>query len=194
MAGNSRRRAANDRARRTIRDKANLLRRETTLLLTDAVPRPLYVSRKVLNGDDIVRWAEGEGFKDVVPAASMHVTIIASRDPVDWLKMGEPGWSGPNGDGSLEVAPGGPRVVEPLGDGVVLMFNSWELAYRHGAMREAGASFDFSNYVPHITISYDRAANDGLDLQAVKPFTGAIKLGPEVFEPFADGWRPAQSE
>lgn len=189
MAGNSRRRAANDRARKAMRDRAS----GRELLLTDAVPRPLYVSRKVLNGAEIVRWAKGQGFKDVAPAASMHVTITASREPVDWLKMGEPGWGGTNGDGKITVSAGGPRVVEPLGDGVVLQFTSWELSYRHGAMREAGASFDFSDYVPHITISYDRAANDGVDLNAVVPFAGAIQLGPEIFEPFTDGWRPDES-
>jgi phage-related protein (TIGR01555 family) len=185
--GNSTRRAANDRARRYVR------RRAEPLLLTDAVPRPLYVSRKVLNGAEIVRWAESQGFKAIAPADSMHVTIAASREPVDWLKMGEPGWSGPGGDGKLTITAGGPRVVEPLGDGVVLQFSSWELAYRHGAMREAGASFDFSDYIPHVTISYDRAANASVDLAAVTPFAGAIQLGPEIFEPFADGWRPSEN-
>lgn len=185
FAGNSRRRAANDRARRYVRDRAE------PLLLTDAVPRPLYVSRKVLNGAEIVRWAKEQGFSDIVPADSMHVTVIASREPVDWLKMGE-SYSGP--DGKLTIAPGGPRVVEPLGDGVVLLFSSWELGYRHGAMKEAGASWDFSDYVPHITISYDRAANAELDLSTLKPFAGAIELGPEVFEPFQQDWRPSESE
>jgi hypothetical protein len=181
LAGNSRRRAANDRARRMLRDRAHLPSVDTTLLLTDAVPKPLYVSRKVLNGAEIVRWAEQAGFSNIVPADEMHVTITLSREPVDWLKMGEPGWNG--NDGNLQVSPGGPRVVEPLGEAIVLMFSSWELAYRHGAMIEAGASWDFSDYVPHLSLTYDREANAGLDLNAVVPFAGAIQLGPEIFEP-----------
>jgi phage-related protein (TIGR01555 family) len=193
MTGNSRRRAANDRSRRVLRDRRTMAMRGP-LLLTDAVPKPLYVSRKVLNGAEIVTWAKAQGFKDIVPADSMHVTIAASREPVDWLKMGEPGWGGSNGDGQLTVSAGGPRVVEPLGDGVVLMFSSWELGYRHGQIKEAGASWDFSDYVPHVTISYDRATNGDLDMDAVVPFTGKLQLGPEVFEPFQPSWRPSESE
>lgn len=198
MAGNSRRRAANDRARQFVRDASRVYSvgkgGPEVLLLTDAVPKPLYVSRKVLNADEVLRWAKDQGLQALVPADSMHVTIIASREPVDWLKMGEPGWSGPDGDGTLQVSPGGPRVVEPLGDGIVLLFNSWELSYRHGAMREAGASWDFSEYQPHVTLSYDAAENRDVDLSAVVPFSGALKLGPEVFEPFTDGRRPSESE
>lgn len=191
MAGNSRRRVANDRARRVLRDRFTAQHRDSELLLTDAVPRPLYVSRKVLNGAEIVRWAEGAGVKAVVPAGDMHVTIAFSREPVDWLKMGD-GFSG--SDGKLNIAPGGPRVVEPLGDALVLMFSSWELGYRHGAMVEAGASWDFSDYVPHVSISYDREANADLDLSALKPYAGAIQLGPEIFEPLEPGAPPSESE
>jgi phage-related protein (TIGR01555 family) len=190
MAGNSSRRAANDRARRYIRDRAGSRPEPGELLLTDAVPRTLYVSRKVLNAAEVVAWAERQGFKNIVPAASMHVTVIASREPVDWLKI-DPAWTGPDNDGTLTVPPGGPRVVEPLGpnDAPVLLFSSWELSYRHGLMREAGASWDFDSYQPHVTVSYDKPA-DGFDYDKVEPFTGQLRLGPEIFEPFDGDWSP----
>lgn len=192
VAGNSRRRAANDRARRIVRDSNRVPTPALgELLLTDAVPRPLYVSRKVVNGAEVVRWAEGAGFKAIVPADEMHVTVIASREPVDWLKMGD-SYSGP--DGEVKAGPGGPRVVEPLGDAVVLLFTSWELTYRHGQMREAGASWDFSEYQPHVTLSYDQAANADVDLNAVVPFSGQLVLGPEIFEPFQPNAQGSKSE
>jgi phage-related protein (TIGR01555 family) len=176
ISGNSRRRAANDRARKRIRRQGMLDR------IADATPRPLYVSRKVLNGAEIVAWARSQGFKNILAPTDMHVTVTASRDAVDWLKVGGDSWS--SGDGSIEVAPGGPRVVEPLGMAVVLLFNSSDLTWRHDAMVERGASWDFSEYQPHISISYDREANADLDLASVEPYAGAIRLGPEMFEEF----------
>lgn len=186
---NSRRKAANDRSRKRIRDKA--MRSE--LILTDALPRPLYVSRKVLNGQDIVKWAEGQGFKGIMPAEQMHVTIAFSREPVDWMKV-EASWNS-DANGRLTIPAGGPRVVERLGRAVVLLFNSWELSYRHGAIREAGASWDFSDYHPHVSIIFtpdgEPDLSDGPDLEKIVPYSGKIELGPEVFEPLNEDWSPA---
>lgn len=184
MAGNSRRRRSNDRARRYVADRSLIDHQ-----VHDATPRPLYVSRKVLNADEIRTWAKDQGIGGLIPAGEMHVTITASRDPVDWMKMGE-SWT--SNDGKLEIAPGGPRIVERLGKAIVLLFNSWELTYRHGAMREAGASSDFSDFHPHVSLSYE--PNDGLDIAAIKPFQGSIRLGPELFEEFADNAIDVKSE
>ena len=145
----------------------------------DAEPRSLYVSRKVVNTSDILKWAKDQGFNDLEGAGDLHVTITYSRAPVDWMKMGE-SWSNEK-NGNMEIKPGGPRIVEQLGGqgAVVLMFGSSELSWRNRWMREEGASWDYEEYQPHITISYN--AGD-LDLSKVEPYTGKIVLGPEIFE------------
>lgn len=145
----------------------------------DAAPRPLYVQRKVTNGSDILAWAKDQGFETTVSADDLHVTIAYSRQALDWMKVGGD-WSSRQ-DGGLTVAPGGARLVEPLGSegAVVLLFNSSELAWRHMQIREAGASWDYEEYQPHVTITY--AAGD-LDLSKVEPYRGKIEFGPEIFE------------
>lgn len=145
----------------------------------DAAPRPLYVQRKVTNGSDILAWAKDQGFETTVSADDLHVTIAYSRQALDWMKVGGD-WSSRQ-DGGLTVAPGGARLVEPLGSegAVVLLFNSSELAWRHMQIREAGASWDYEEYQPHVTITY--AAGD-LDLSKVEPYCGKIEFGPEIFE------------
>jgi hypothetical protein len=179
-----------------VRDRARTITAEDELLLTDAKPRTLYVSRKLLNADELRRWAEAQGFRNLVPAADMHVTVIASREALDWLKISpDSGW-GPDGDnGELTVPPGGPRIVEPLGNNQVpvLLFNSWRLAYRHGEMREAGASWDFEEYQPHVTLSYQRPP-DGFDYDAVEPFVGQLRFGPEIFAEFDANPVPTENE
>lgn len=149
--------------------------------ITDAAPRSLYVSRKVINGAEIIAWAKSQGFESTVPAADLHVTVAYSRNPVDWMKVGEP-WSG-DGKGQLKIAPGGARLIDKFGEGaVVLLFNSSELAWRHVSIVEAGASWDWPDYQPHITFTYEPGS---VDIDKVEPYRGAIELGPEIFEELA---------
>ncbi|MDX0937416.1 DUF1073 domain-containing protein [Sinorhizobium medicae] len=144
----------------------------------DAAPRTLYVRRDVLNRSEIVRWATEQGFTDIVP--DLHVTIAYSRTPVDWFEMGE-SWSP-----RLEIAAGGPRQMESLGgDGKykALLITASELVWRHHAMIEAGASWDWPEYQPHISIQI----GGDIDLSKVEPYRGKIVLGPEIFEELREG-------
>lgn len=143
----------------------------------DAAPRTLYVRRDLLNGADLVAWAKGQGFTSTLPAGDMHVTITFSRQSVDWMKMGTT-WSDDK-KGNLAVAPGGARIVDRLGTATVLLFNSSDLSWRHEDMVRNGASFDFEDYQPHVTISYDGAP---ADLSKVEPYRGELRFGPEIFE------------
>lgn len=143
----------------------------------DAKPRSLYVSRKVKNVGDLKAWAKSQGLPDLQD--DLHVTIAYSTTPVDWIKMGASwaDYSG-KGNGDILITAGGPRVVEPLGDRTaVLMFASSDLGWRNREMREAGASWDFPDYQPHISLT-----GDPVDLTSVEPYRGPIELGPEIFE------------
>jgi phage-related protein (TIGR01555 family) len=160
-------------------------------LITDAAPRSLYVSRKLLNGADLIKWAKGQGFATTVPAGELHVTVLFSRTPVDWLKMGSP-WD-QDDQGRLKVAPGGARIVEPLGDkgAIVLLFNSSTLTWRHEDMVRQGASHDFDEYQPHVTITYE---GGDIDLSKVEPYRGELVFGPEVFAEVVDDWEKGLTE
>lgn len=134
----------------------------------DAAPRSLYVRRDVINAAEITRWAESQGFTDIVP--DLHVTVLYSRAPVDWFSM-PTSW-----EEELRLPKGGPRAMETFGDAKVLLIASNFLKWRHEEMVGMGASHDFPDYDPHITISY------GPMPEGVKPYTGKIILGPEIFE------------
>lgn len=154
--------------------------------VVDAAPRTLYVQRKLLNAAEFIAWAKAQGFETTTPADDLHVTIAFSRRPVDWMKAGET-WSSDK-KGQLVVEPGGARLVEKLGDkgAVVLLFSSSELTWRHESIRrEAGASWDFPEYQPHVTITY---AGGDVDLSTVEPYRGKLQFGPEIFEELDDDW------
>lgn len=87
----------------------------------------------------------------------------------------------------------GKRAVERFdGGAVVLRLDSPELQRRWRELRDAGASWDYPDYRPHVTITYD---GDGVDLDAVEPYAGPLIFGPEEFaEVAAGGFDPGDLE
>lgn len=167
-------------------EEAALIAPPAPVAANDAAPRTLYVQRKLLNAAELIAWAKGEGFETTTPAGDMHVTIAFSRVRVDWMKAGET-WNNDK-DGKLTVPAGGARLVERLGDkgAVVLLFGSSELSWRHETIRrEAGASWDFPEYQPHVTITY---SGGDVDLDQVEPYRGKLVFGPEIFEEIDEDW------
>lgn len=144
------------------------------IALRDATPRSLYVRRDVVNVADIERWAKAQGFSEISDA--LHVTVAYSTTPIDWMKI-DAEW-GEDKTGNMTIAAGGPRIVEPLGpEGwKVLFFSSSRLTWRHQEIIQRGASWSWPDYQPHISIS------KGPMPDGVKPYTGPIILGPEIFE------------
>jgi hypothetical protein len=158
----------------------------------DATPQSLYVSRKLLNAAEFIAWAKKQGFETTSPADELHVTVCFSRMAVDWMTIGQD-WSSDK-DGNLTVPAGGPRLVQHLGDkgAVVLLFGSSDLTWRHQAFSDAGASWDFAEYQPHVTISYQ--VPDDFDLSKVTPYAGPLKFGPELFAQVVDDWEKGITE
>jgi hypothetical protein len=152
--------------------------------VADAAPRSLYVYRRLRNTADFLDWARRSGFTGVLPASQLHVTVLYSKQQVDWMQMGT-SW-GSDERGRLVVPPGGPRVVERLGSATVLSFVSSELSWRHSAMVEAGASDEYDSYQAHVTISYEPQT---VDLAAIRAFAGPLRFGPEIFEEIDESWR-----
>ena len=143
-----------------------------------APPKSLYVSRKVVNASMIHAWAKAAGIPNLVPAEDLHVTICYSNTPVDWFKMGQ-AW-----DETAKIGVGGPRMVVGLGadeQTIALEFASSMLTWRHEEFKREGASYDWDEYRPHITLGR------GAIPAGIKPYIGAIELGPEIFEEVRNG-------
>jgi hypothetical protein len=74
----------------------------------------------------------------------------------------------------------------------VLLFSSSSLCWRHEDMVSKGASHDFDDYVPHITLTYDAPAD--LDVSKIEPYQGELVFGPEIFSAIADDWKSSIEE
>lgn len=139
----------------------------------------LYVSRAVMNWQDIHEWAASQGFTSTL-ADDMHVTIMFSRSPVDLDEAGD------HFD-SVNVSPSDSRTVKALGDqgAVVLVIDDPSLARRHQEFKDAGGVWSYDGYQQHVTISYE---TEGIDLNKVEPYGGKIRLGPERFKEINENW------
>lgn len=151
-------------------------------------PRPLYVYRPLTeeSANELLAWAREEGFSELMRPEDLHTTVMYSSRPVNWMKMG--GFWGWGPDTSEHLVPfGGPRLVDRIGaDGAVaLHFFSGHLNQRNREMRDAGCSWDYPDYLPHITFTYWPG---DVDLKKVTPFRGELRFGPEVFEPIQKNW------
>lgn len=82
-----------------------------------------------------------------VPRHKIHSTICYSRVNIPYVTA----------VGSFEVASSGKLEVWDTQDGktLVLILDSDYLTFRHNYARALGATHDFPDYTPHITLSYN---------------------------------------
>ena len=147
---------------------------------------PIYMYRPVMNAEQIHEWAASQGFTSALPLDDLHVTVVFSKAAfsADLSRVAEV-----NGTVHYHniVVRGGKRAVVPLGDegAVVLKIQSDELQYEHLMFRQMGASWDFQEYTPHISITYQ---GRDLPIADMQPFVGDIVLGPLRAKPMNTDW------
>ena len=148
--------------------------------------KTLYVHRDLTNPEPFLAWAKAQGFMTTLPVEDLHVTICYSKSPISWNTV--------HRDTAPVIVSGGSRGVDQFGKGaVVLTFECEILEWRNQMLRRLGATSDFPDYHPHVTITYD--VPEGMDLSAVTPYDGELIFGPEVFEEIkGDGFDPDDLE
>lgn len=148
----------------------------------DAKPRTLYVSRRVLNGEEIRAWARGQGIKSMLPLDQLHVTEAFSRTPVNWATMPAQQLDTVTLEGADRW-----RYVTKLGDdgALVLMLDDDGLTRRWQQFVDAGASWDYDGYRPHVTLTYSAGYLE--DTWALTAYQGVIILGPEEWSEIKPG-------
>jgi hypothetical protein len=139
-----------------------------------------------LNADNVIAWAKANGFETTLLPSDMHVTVAFSKVKVDWSKVS------PRQD--EVVVNGGQRQLDVFGiddkKATVLRFESPELIERWKEFNAAGASWDWPDYKPHVTISYNGIDNSEFE----EAYGGELRFGPEVFAPVNEDWKDSVEE
>ncbi len=147
----------------------------------------LYISRTLTNAQDIIAWAKGQGLEITLPADAMHVTIAYSKTKLDWdaLSTQPLNLSAPASDDRAL------HLFGPDKNVLVLGFEMQELRDRWQEVLDCGGSWDWPDYQPHVTITYQ--SND-IDPALIKPYSGNLEFGPEIFAEVDEGWKDNISE
>ena len=140
--------------------------------------KPLYVSRKLINASEFLKWYENQGVKIINPKDA-HITVVYSKSPVNWDtcipdKIGKVINLGV--DTSLEVFDNNTLVQK---------FKSPQLKSRWEYYSDLGCSWDYPTYLPHVTISYSGKPGAGKNLKIYK---GKLVFGPEIMEFLDTDW------
>ncbi len=143
---------------------------------------PIYIYRPVGFHGSMVLYDYALSLGIEEPLMDMHVTLAYSRTPVDWDKP----------EFQMDPRPltisGGERALAKFNGGaVVLEVESRALSQRWAQFVMAGASWDFPDYRPHITLGYD----EGLSVEGEQALMVEIPFGPEIREWIDTEFTPA---
>jgi hypothetical protein len=129
----------------------------------------LYCFRPLLNADELQAWMRQNEFP--VPSPDMHVTVCYSKTPVSWEDI-------PRKTDTLRVTSGDRSIKQFDGGATVLSFTSGILHDRWQQFMAAGTSFDYDQYRPHVTLTYEEVSPYNLRCE---PYRGALFFGPEAY-------------
>lgn len=130
--------------------------------------KPLYISRKLINVNDIFNWAKSQNIHNNLNLTDLHVTIAFSRNPVNWdlIKLQTKKIRNKNKN----------RTLEMFGEATVLTLSSILLEKRWKEIINLGASWDYPKYSPHISLSYTVKLNN---LKLITPYYGELLFDKE---------------
>jgi 2'-5' RNA ligase len=141
----------------------------------------LYVRRNVVNNYDIMHWMIRNKFTSMQHPFDLHVTVAYSRKMLVWPEPKKRMLIYPRVETKLE------RLGE-LGKALVLTFDSEELRDDWQEFQDLGASWDWPDYNPHITITYQDQPN--VNFETIESYSGPLILSDEVFEPLNTEFEP----
>jgi hypothetical protein len=111
-----------------------------------------------------------------IPPSKFHVTLVHSKKPVPWESS----------EIKETAKTKGFRIFKTRDSGTNCLVLELDSPYLHGRFAEAmalGATYDFDEYIPHITLSYN--AGD-IDIEALNHNSMDINLVEEYVESLSD--------
>lgn len=140
-------------------------------------PTPLTSMVPVMNNQDLLDWAAEAGFAELCAPNELHCTVAYSKSPVDWnaVELMNTTFSlAPNENRTLSfLGDNGALVLILAEDEITVLRNIWQ------KYRDAGASWDYPDYLAHVTLSYKSGLTEDA-LIKIRPYNGPLLFGPEI--------------
>lgn len=146
---------------------------EVELANTEVAKTNVYANFPVVNEDTIRSWAKSAFPNKPLTTDRLHVTVCYSSADVDLKQV--------SGRKGFILSGSASRKLELLGDGDTIVMvlspkenkrfvDTWQM------FRDAGASWDFPSYIPHITLGKDWRISQA-QLDKIEAFPGSISFG-----------------
>jgi len=127
--------------------------------------------------DSLMDWIDSMGLETHEPADELHTTVLLDKEH-------EFDWEPQSFESPIEVSPE-TFSLDLFGQDknvLVLKYQCDELADRHSrGMEEHNLSWDFPEYSPHVTLSYD---GSNIDIESLSPPDFPLNISHEYVQPF----------
>lgn len=138
--------------------------------------------------DGIAKFCKEHKVKNAIPASKLHCTILYSRKYLPEYKAcgkyEEPLVGKPIEFDIWKTSPPDPKAEKT--NCLVLKFECDDLVSRHKElMKDHGATFDYDQYTPHLTLSYNVG---DLDIKDLLMYDGPIEVEEEYKEDLDLDW------
>lgn len=143
---------------------------------SENIQKTLYIYRPLINGSDLHHWAQEQGLT-ILSEDMLHVTLAYSRGGMENLSRVVDVDSNYFCNSDPEYY----RYLDFFGKEksvLVLKLNAPQLVERWGELTDAGAKWDWPDFQPHITLTYEAKE---IDLTQITPYYGDLIFGPEVW-------------
>lgn len=147
--------------------------------------KPLYVSRLLTeqSANDVLSWYRAQGVPNLKSVVDLHCTIAYSKEAVDWDSIIPDHYGFVTHLYDAEHALFGTRSEENNNMLLVLKLTGQKC---HRRLEDAwkyymkkGCSYDFPDYIPHITIA---DVPDDSRWKNIMPYEGRIEFEAEIME------------
>lgn len=131
----------------------------------------IYCYREVVNKEDIGIWLNSLNLIEPIDINDLHLTVSYKKDEIlNDIEL----------DNYMYIVPHNNRKINILGTTLVLSITSIYLQNRWNYYIENEYHWDYNDYKPHISLSYNY--KNYKFLGEIEPFDGDIILGPEIIK------------
>lgn len=131
----------------------------------------IYCYREVVNKEDIGIWLNSLNLIEPIDINDLHLTVSYKKDEIlNDIEL----------DNYMYIVPHNNRKINILGTTLVLSITSIYLQNRWNYYIENEYHWDYNDYKPHISLSYNY--KNYKFLGEIEPFKGDIILGPEIIK------------
>lgn len=133
---------------------------------------PLWLSRPLVNTDEVYRWLRDAGVKKAIPPDQLHLTLATVRDPVKWEDL-------PLQEDEIVIGQGDKPVQIFAWTIKALVFADERISLRHQELLSLYPTMDHPNFRPHLSL-YKGGR------MPKSTYAGRLVFGPERAQPFSD--------